>query len=166
MHVGIVICHILSYCMYGLWLAMSSQRSMEDLTQLSDEDETQLSSEVSLALYEDDDERQVFGVSNKMAKMTEQESQLGERITLSETEWQPNQSEQENDKNSISDVEMIESQQTTWIKKRLVYKKERFERRDYAEQLQNIVMQRKALRVPPDKEDKQNKLTSSYFSKG
>ena len=88
---------------------MSSQRTMEDLTQLSDEDETQMSSEVSQALYEDD-ERQVFGVCNKIDKMSEQESEL------SETEGQQNQSEQE-DKNTISEDEIpIQSQQSeqTW----------------------------------------------------
>ena len=61
---------------------------------------------------------------------------------------------------------MIESQQMTRIRKRLGIKKERSERRKHAKELQKIVMQRKALGVPPAKEDKQNKLTSPVWAPG
>ena len=97
---------------------MASQRSMDDLSQLSDEeieDVTQMSHEISQALYEHD-KRQVFGV-------TEQESKL------SETEGQQNQSEHENYKNTVSEDEIpIQSQsqqsERTWRGKN---SKKRFE---------------------------------------
>ena len=94
---------------------MASQRSIEDLSQLSDEeiedeDVTQMSHQVSQSLYEHD-KRQVFGVSNKIAKRSEQESDL--------SEGQQNESEDDNYKNTISEDEIpIQSQsqqsERTW----------------------------------------------------
>ena len=79
-----------------------------------------------------------------------------ERKNLSETE-EPYKS---------SDVEMIESEQTTRISKYINIKKEKSEMKKHAQELQNIVMQNKALGAPPPKEDKQNKYTSSVWAPG